>query len=85
MTTGNWHCTGKKEFDEATQPQQLDLTGFRLHPLRDDLAGYWSITVSANWRIIYRFDGKAVVVATLARPELKVPIARRAVRRKIFP
>jgi proteic killer suppression protein len=49
VTTSNWHCTGKKEFDEATQPQQLDLTGFRLHPLRDDLAGYWSITVSANW------------------------------------
>lgn len=37
--------------DEATRPEQLDLPGFRLHPLRGDLAGYWSITVRANWRI----------------------------------
>jgi proteic killer suppression protein len=43
--------------DEATRPQQLDLPGFRLHPLKGDLAGYWSITVSANWRIIFRFEG----------------------------
>ena len=32
------------------------LPGFRLHPLRGDLAGYWSITVRANWRIIFRFE-----------------------------
>jgi toxin HigB-1 len=43
-------------FDEATRPEQLDLPGFRLHPLRGDLAGYWSITVRANWRIIFRFE-----------------------------
>jgi len=32
------------------------LPGFRLHPLRGGLAGYWSITVGANWRIIFRFE-----------------------------
>ena len=42
--------------DAATQPQQLDVPGFRLHALRGDLAGYWSITVRANWRIIFRFE-----------------------------
>lgn len=42
--------------DEATRPEQLDLPGFRLHPLRGDLAGYWGITVRANWRIIFRFE-----------------------------
>jgi proteic killer suppression protein len=42
--------------DEATRPEQLDLPVFRLHPLRGDLAGYWSITVRANWRIIFRFE-----------------------------
>ena len=42
--------------DEATRPEQLDLPGFRLHPLKGDLAGYWSITVRANWRIIFRFE-----------------------------
>ena len=42
--------------DEATRPEQLGLPGFRLHPLKGDLAGYWSITVRANWRIIFRFE-----------------------------
>ena len=42
--------------DEATRPEHLDLPGFRLHSLRGDLAGYWSITVRANWRIIFRFE-----------------------------
>jgi len=40
-----------------TRPQQLDLPGFRLHPLKGDLAGFWSITVSANWRILFCFEG----------------------------
>ena len=43
--------------DIATRAEQLDLPGFRLHPLRGELAGYWSITVRANWRIIFRFEG----------------------------
>ena len=38
--------------DEATRPQDLNLPGYRLHPLKGDLAGYWSITVSGNGRII---------------------------------
>jgi toxin HigB-1 len=42
--------------DEASAPQHLDLPGFRLHPLKGDLAGFWSITVRANWRIIFRFE-----------------------------
>jgi proteic killer suppression protein len=38
----------------------LDLPTFRLHPLKGDLQGFWSITVRANWRIIFRFeDGNA--------------------------
>lgn len=42
--------------DQATEPHHLDLPGWRLHLLRGDLAGYWSITVSGNWRIIFRFE-----------------------------
>ena len=43
--------------DESTRPQQLNLPGFRLHPLKGDLAGYWSVMVSGNWRIVFRFEG----------------------------
>lgn len=41
----------------------MDLPSFRLHALAGDLKGYWSITVRANWRIIFRFeDGYAIDV-----------------------
>jgi len=38
----------------------MNLPTFRLHPLTGDLKGFWSVTVRANWRIIFRFkDGNA--------------------------
>jgi proteic killer suppression protein len=43
--------------DEAATPQALNLPGYRLHPLKGDLQGFWSVTVRANWRIIFRFQG----------------------------
>jgi proteic killer suppression protein len=35
----------------------MDLPGYRLHPLKGGLKGFWAVTVRANWRIISRFDG----------------------------
>ena len=32
------------------------MPGLGLHPLKGKLAGYWSVSVSGNWRIIFRFD-----------------------------
>jgi proteic killer suppression protein len=43
--------------DAAATPKELDLPGFRLHRLKGDLKGFWSVTVSANWRVIFRFEG----------------------------
>jgi toxin HigB-1 len=42
--------------DAATTPKSLDLPRYRLHPLKGDLKGLWSVTVRANWRIIFRFE-----------------------------
>ena len=43
--------------DVATRP------GYRLHPLKGDMAGLWSIRVSGNWRVVFRFkDSEAVDV-----------------------
>jgi len=33
---------------DATTPQELNLPGYRLHPLKGDLKGFWSLTVRAN-------------------------------------
>jgi toxin HigB-1 len=43
--------------DDATSALDLTLPGYRLHKLKGDLAGFWSVTVRANWRIIFRFEG----------------------------
>ena len=38
----------------------MDIPMFRLHPLKGELKGFYSVTVRANWRIIFRFeDGQA--------------------------
>jgi toxin HigB-1 len=47
--------------DHADAPEKMDLPGFRLHPMTGDLRGFWSVTVRANWRIIWRYDGADAV------------------------
>ena len=42
--------------DAAETIQAMNLPGYRLHPLKGDLKGFWSVTVRANWRIIFRFE-----------------------------
>jgi toxin HigB-1 len=42
--------------DDALTPQDLNLPGYRLHPLKGGLKGFWSVTVRANWRIIFRVE-----------------------------
>jgi proteic killer suppression protein len=49
------------DLDSARAPQDMDFPGLRLHPLTGDLKGFWSVTVSANWRIIFRFVDADVV------------------------
>jgi proteic killer suppression protein len=49
--------------DAAGTPADMDLPGFRLHPLKGELKGYWAVTVRANWRVIFRFaEGDALDV-----------------------
>ena len=44
------------DLDDARKPSDLDLPGYRLHPLKGDRNGFWSISISGNWRIVFRFD-----------------------------
>ena len=46
--------------DAAGSVADMDLPGFRLHPLKGGLTGLWAVTVRANWRVIFRIaDGEA--------------------------
>ena len=47
--------------DEATGPSDMDLPGWRLHRLRGDRVGSWAVSVSGNWRIVFRFEAGDVV------------------------
>ena len=43
--------------DEAERPHDVGLfPGWRLHPLKGDLKGFWSVSVSGNWRVIFHFE-----------------------------
>jgi proteic killer suppression protein len=49
------------ELIDSAQSVPQDFEFFRswkIHPLKGNLKGYWSLTVKENWRIIFRFDGK---------------------------
>jgi toxin HigB-1 len=46
--------------DASGSIADMDLPGFRLHPLKGEFKGFWAVTVRANWRVIFRFkDGDA--------------------------
>ena len=44
------------QLDVASSPEAMRLPQYRLHALKGKLKGYWSVTVRANWRIIFRFE-----------------------------
>jgi len=49
--------------DAAGDVSDLDLPGFRLHPLKGEFKGFWAVTVRANWRVVFRFaDSEALDV-----------------------
>ena len=49
--------------DNAADEGDMDFPGSRLHQLKGNLAGLWSVTVSGNWRITFRFEnGDAYIV-----------------------
>lgn len=44
--------------DQAESPDDMDLPGLRLHELKGSRKGIWSVVVSGNWRVTFRFTGR---------------------------
>ena len=44
------------DLDSASRPEDLDMPAYRLHRLKGCLKDYWSISISGNWRITFRFE-----------------------------
>jgi proteic killer suppression protein len=46
--------------DASAQPADMEVPGFGLHAMTGDRKGFWSVVISRNWRVIFRFeDGDA--------------------------
>ncbi len=49
--------------DTAQSIEDMDIPGYRLHQLKGERKGYWSITVNANWRLTFEFvDGNVHIL-----------------------
>ena len=48
--------------DTAMVIEDLDLPGYRLHPLKGERSGTWSIEISGNWRLTFVFDNGDVYI-----------------------
>jgi len=42
--------------DTAQTIDDMDVPGYRLHPLKGRMKGRWSISVSGNWRLTFEFE-----------------------------
>ena len=42
----------------ATSPLNMNIAGYQLHPLVGERKGEWAVSVSSNWRLVFRFDGE---------------------------
>jgi len=47
--------------DAATSPNKLSLPGFGLHKLKGKAKNFYAVTVRANWRIIFQFNGEDAI------------------------
>ena len=48
--------------DASISPSDMNLPGYRLHELKGKEAGTWSVTVNANRRIIFEFEGQDAIL-----------------------
>ncbi len=42
----------------AASPLNMNIAGYQLHPLLGESKGAWAVSVSGNWRRVFRFEGK---------------------------
>ena len=46
--------------DQSVSLREVNVTAYKLHQLSGDMKGHYSVTVSGNWRVTFRFeDGDA--------------------------
>jgi len=47
---------------QAESPDDMDLPGLKLHELKGERKGIWSVVVNGNWHVTFRFNGRDVEI-----------------------
>lgn len=50
------------KLNTSRKPSDMDVPGWRLHPLPDTHPGHWSVWVNGNWRLTFKFEGEDAVL-----------------------
>ncbi len=48
--------------DNSKKAADMNAPGWRLHPLKGEFDGHWSVDVSGNWRLTFAFEGEDAVL-----------------------
>ena len=48
--------------DQASKPGDMGAGNWGLHPLKGNLKAHWSVWVSGNWRLTFKFEGEDAVL-----------------------
>ena len=51
--------------DSCSKPGDMDIPGYKFHPLKGERKGSYAVSISGNWRITFRFDDANVVDVNL--------------------
>lgn len=46
----------------AKSPQEMDVAGWNLHPLKGDLFEHWAVRLNGNWRLTFMFEGEDAIL-----------------------
>ncbi len=56
--------------NEAIRPEMMNAPGWKLHSLSGEFEGHWAITVNANWRLTFSFEGSDEPISRVTRRAL---------------
>ncbi|MDO9282160.1 MAG: type II toxin-antitoxin system RelE/ParE family toxin [Methylotenera sp.] len=51
-----------RRLDDARNPSDMNIPGWKLHSLEGVLRGHYSVTVNGNWRMTFMFEGEDAVL-----------------------
>jgi proteic killer suppression protein len=51
-----------RQLHDSRSIKEMNMPGWKLHPLAGELADHWSVTVNGNWRMTFTFEGEDAIL-----------------------